>query len=440
MSSHVWAFVVSLFCLFPLSLVPLHSLSFLPVVCSELQLPPCRERRALIPKRTRQMRSIAPWRYTTLSHFHEVEVCQRREASAAKVTMDQFFDNRVDFFLRVPARECLVNIGIHQITGWRNATSQIEEKVKTKALWLLWKAFRSWGCAVQDSNALDPQGTKEFRWHSMQKVSNAIQRVRFTKSTLRHASIWDKKGPSLGKIHVKPRHQRSPYATKFEDRSHEETEIQERCAQSKAWDLAKNMYKLKEKDKATCFSLAKWVLPCASSRESVEREFEVDCGASMHMVSEKDLNSAKLETMRTSKSPTTVMTANGKVRTNKEATVYVKELDVFVTVMLLQETPAVPSLGKLCDDHGYTYHWKRGQNPHLTHQSRHTFWAINVTRSKCRGKEASEAKVTLVPFFDNRADSIWKVLARDHLVNIGIHPSANSTNQKRVVSQSGNGL
>ena len=28
--------------------------------------------------------------------FHEVEVCRRREASEAKVTMDPFFDNRVD--------------------------------------------------------------------------------------------------------------------------------------------------------------------------------------------------------------------------------------------------------------------------------------------------------------------------------------------------------
>ena len=27
---------------------------------------------------------------------HEVEVCQRREASEAKVTMDPFFDNRAD--------------------------------------------------------------------------------------------------------------------------------------------------------------------------------------------------------------------------------------------------------------------------------------------------------------------------------------------------------
>ena len=44
-----------------------------------------------------------------------------------------------------------------------------------------------------------------------------------------------------------------------------------------------------------------------------EREFVVD------MVSEKDLKSAELATMRTSRSPTTVMTANGE-RTKNEAT------------------------------------------------------------------------------------------------------------------------
>ena len=52
----------------------------------------------------------------------------------------------------------------------------------------------------------------------------------------------------------------------------------------------------------------------------------------------------------------------------------------------------------------------------------------------CRGKEVSEAKVTMVPFFDNRADLIGKVFARERLVNIGILPSVNSTKQKRVVS------
>ena len=69
--------------------------------------------------------------------------------------------------------------------------------------------------------------------------------------------------------------------------------------------------------------------------------------------------------MRTSRSPTTVMTANGEVQTREEATVYVKQLDVFVKVMLLEETPAMLSLGKLCEGHGDTYHWTSGQKPHL---------------------------------------------------------------------------
>ena len=96
--------------------------------------------------------------------------------------------------------------------------------------------------------------------------------------------------------------------------------------------------------------------------------FVVDSGASMHMVSEKDLNSAELAIMWTSKSRTTVIMANGEVRTNKEATIYVKQLDLFVNVMLLQETPAVLSLVKLCGAHEYTYHWKSGQKESTSHQ------------------------------------------------------------------------
>ena len=75
--------------------------------------------------------------------------------------------------------------------------------------------------------------------------------------------------------------------------------------------------------------------------------------------------------MRTSRSPTTVMTANGEVRTNKEATKYVKQLDLFVNVIIFQ-TPAVLSLVKLCDEHGYTYHWTSGQNPHIIKNGKRT--------------------------------------------------------------------
>ena len=115
------------------------------------------------------------------------------------------------------------------------------------------------------------------------------------------------------KIDVKHPHQRSLHALKFEDRSHEESERQQRCARSKVWNLATNIYKLKEKDQAAFDSPAEeWVLPAASPTEPEEREFVVDSGTSMHMVRKKDLNSAELETMRTS---TMVMTANGEVQT-----------------------------------------------------------------------------------------------------------------------------
>ena len=120
------------------------------------------------------------------------------------------------------------------------------------------------------------------------------------------------------------------------------------------FESCQNKNKLKEKNKAAFhFPAEEWVLPAASTKELEEREFVVDFGASMHMACKKDLNSAELETMRTSRSPTMVMTANGEVHTREEATVYVKQLDLFVTVMLLEETPAVLSLGKLCEDHGY---------------------------------------------------------------------------------------
>ena len=85
----------------------------------------------------------------------------------------------------------------------------------------------------------------------------------------------------------------------------------------------------------------------------------------MHMISKKDLNSAEMETKTKSCSPTIVITANGEVQRHEEATVYVKEFDIFLTMKVLEDTPAVLSLGKLCDEHGYSYEWINGQKPHL---------------------------------------------------------------------------
>ena len=73
--------------------------------------------------------------------------------------------------------------------------------------------------------------------------------------------------------------------------------------------------------------------------------------------------------MTTSRSPMTVITANGEVQTNEEAFVYVRELDLFLTMKVLKDTPAVLSLGKLCDKHGYSYEWINGQKPHLLNKN-----------------------------------------------------------------------
>ena len=186
------------------------------------------------------------------------------------------------------------------------------------------------GCVSQDSEALVSQ-RKRAPGNPMRKVLGPIRKVRFTQCTPRQPG-------------------------------------KERTV---AW--TSTIFELKEKDKATFYSPAEeWVLPAASTKDPEERKFVVDSGACMHTVSKRDLNSAELETMRISRSPTTVMTANGEVQTREEATVYVKKLDSFVKVMLLEESPAVLSKGKVCEDHGHTYHWTSHQKQHLTTNGKRT--------------------------------------------------------------------
>ena len=86
----------------------------------------------------------------------------------------------------------------------------------------------------------------------------------------------------------------------------------------------------------------------------------------MQMMSKKDLSSDELDTLRRSRNTTVVLTANGEVHTNQEAQLYVYDLKLFMIVQLLEATPAVRSLRKLCEDHGYSYEWVRGQKPRLT--------------------------------------------------------------------------
>ena len=71
--------------------------------------------------------------------------------------------------------------------------------------------------------------------------------------------------------------------------------------------------------------------------------FVVDSGASLHMLSKRDLRPVEMDTLRPFRTPTTVVTANGEVQTNEEAQENVHDLGLFVTVQLLEEPPAVLS-------------------------------------------------------------------------------------------------
>ena len=102
----------------------------------------------------------------------------------------------------------------------------------------------------------------------------------------------------------------------------------------------------------------------------------VDSGASMHMVSEKDLNSAELETMRTSRSPTTVMTANGEVRTNKERD------GICQTIGLIRQC-YVSSRNSRSAFIGETL-WRTWVHLPLEKRSKTTFLIKNGKRIECR--------------------------------------------------------
>ena len=84
--------------------------------------------------------------------------------------------------------------------------------------------------------------------------------VKFSNDTWHHLKDREGKGPSQ---------ERNPCEPKFEDRTLQETLQQERCARREAWDLAKNVFMLKTRDKATFHSPTEaWVMPAPSSEKA----------------------------------------------------------------------------------------------------------------------------------------------------------------------------
>ena len=134
----------------------------------------------------------------------------------------------------------------------RQVEEQPSKRSKTngdKGAVAMLKSTRQLGCVLQDMEP--PKSSPILRTSS--NIRKPIRCVKFTEGVERHADIRDQT-PSLGMICPGDPHQRNPNAPKFEDRSQEETEWQERCAREAAWRLAKKILKLIEKDKTVFFS------------------------------------------------------------------------------------------------------------------------------------------------------------------------------------------
>ena len=125
-------------------------------------------------------------------------------------------------------------------------------------------------------------------------------------------------------------------------------------ARKAARQWAQTMYRIRGtylENEATFFDRKmEWRAASTSTGNPDEKKFIVDSGASVHMMSKMGSSPEELETVNVSRRTTTVITADGSMNATEEAMVYVKEMDMFVTVQLLQDTPAVLSLGKLCEE------------------------------------------------------------------------------------------
>ena len=67
------------------------------------------------------------------------------------------------------------------------------------------------------------------------------------------------------------------------------------------------------------------------------------------------------------------------------ATVFVCDFDSFLTAQILEDTTAVPSLEKLCEDHGYSVEWTGGQNNILLQKAGNSTQQGELRTHRCSG-------------------------------------------------------
>ena len=89
------------------------------------------------------------------------------------------------------------------------------------------------------------------------------------------------------------------------------------------------------------------------------------------MLRKRDVNSDKMDTLRRgSRNHITVLGRDWESANKRGCTSFYHDFNRFVTVRLLDETPAVPSLLILCSKHGYSLEWKNAKTPRLANNGK----------------------------------------------------------------------
>jgi hypothetical protein len=84
------------------------------------------------------------------------------------------------------------------------------------------------------------------------------------------------------------------------------------------------------------------------------------------LISKKDLTTKEKKSIRRLRHTVCLQTANGIITVTHEVDVRVRELgNEKVTAIVMENAPAVLSLGKLCEENGYDYIWRSGTKPYL---------------------------------------------------------------------------
>ena len=109
---------------------------------------------------------------------------------------------------------------------------------------------------------------------------------------------------------------------------------------------------------------------------------------------------------------------------------FVHDLNQFVIVQLLEETPAVQSPGKLCKDHGYSYEWVSGQEPRLTQNGKSIICKtdnfVPLVVPEFSTNSGSSSSSTTLPLWDQRHS--WSLEAGLYQARLRIQFSCEVTN------------